>query len=421
MKKASWFILFLVMGVSCLDQPDCFRQNLNLVGISFRKMLGGQADTVYVLPVTSPGTQKDTYFLSDTVLAASLSLPVDYLNKENITTFSIVTVAVDGTQTPHTLQVNYSSKTQFVSEDCGERFLVSGLNIIKTDFDSVQLVSGDLSNPSHTNIVVYRCPIPNYMKISFLQYYMDISLAHPDPKIINSISTGPKTILYGETAVNFVRIPVDEGSTTTTFTFNFQDGTTETLTVPYAIKKKTIFDVCGEQQFYKLDTANIRTSFRKDLQIFKIRRDTLFDPPLTNVEIIRCPQNNLVNMVFKRILTEGGSAFRDSVTLANVTADYATGNLLAGITGKVTNITLPLDPSRTFTRFYFELDSASIIKKDTLQLSYTFDNPITYHGECGSMTPIINLQIDNTTFSSQTKIDDPSVKFPAISNLEIIH
>lgn len=410
------------MGVSCLDQPDCFRQNLNLMGISFKKMLDGQADSVYIVRVTSPETQNPSFEWTDTTFVTNISLPIDYLSKENTTTFYI-TRAVDGQLQPaEILQVGYSSKTQFVSEDCGERFIVSGLNIIQAGYDSIKLVSSDLSNPAHTNIVIYRCPEPNYMKVSFRQYYMDFALSQPDPRFISSITTDNINIPYGKIGVSSVRLPLNENATTSNFTFLFSDGSKDTLNVSYTISKKTIFRICGEQQSYKLDTSNVKTSFKKALQIFKIRRDILFDPPLTNIEITRCPQNNLINMLFKRISSFGGSAFRDSVRLTSVTADYPTGNLLAGITGKVTEITLPLNPSNNSTKFYFEfkLDSASVIKKDTLELSYTFDSPVTYHSECGPLTPITALQISNTTFNSQTKVDDPNVKFPVVSNIEII-
>src|SRR6478609_6629896 len=89
MKKASWFILFLLMGVSCLDQPDCFRQDQNLVGISFKKMFDGQTDTVYIVKITSPDTHDADYHFYDTTLVTSLSLPVNFFSTVGTTTFNI--------------------------------------------------------------------------------------------------------------------------------------------------------------------------------------------------------------------------------------------------------------------------------------------------------------------------------------------
>jgi len=424
MKKASWFILFLLMGVSCLDQPDCFRQNLNLVGISFKKMYDGLQDTVYIFKVSSPQTSQGQTFY-DTIFVTSLSLPVDYLNDQKKTNYSIYRSATD--TSPAQLGVTYGSKTQFVSEDCGARFLISGLDIIPSEtsgFDSIRLVSSTLSNPAQTNIAVYRCPITNVMKIAFGQYAMSAGVSQTESKQIVSITTSyGSTLLYNpKVPVNSVRLPIDPNGTTSQFVFKFLDGSMDTLNVTYQQHTGTFFSRCGEQKTFRLDVNNIVTSFQKNLRFIRIRRDSLFDPPLTNIEVIRCPQNNLINVLFKTILTQGSATIRDSVILKSLTADYTTADLRAGITGKTPNITLPLDPNKSFTRFYFEMtrDTSKTILKDTLQVSYSFGTPVTYHDECGPITPIIQLQIDNTTFSNQTKVDDPSVKFPAVTNIEIV-
>lgn len=423
MKKASWFILFLLMGVSCLDQPDCFRQNLNLVGVSFKKMYDGKQDTVYIFKVSSPQTSQGQLFY-DTIFVTSLSLPVDYLNDQKKTNYLIYRSATDAS--PAKLGVTYSSKTQFVSEDCGARFLVSGLDIIQSEtsgFDSIRLVSGTLSNPAQTNIAVYRCPITNVMKIAFGQFGMSVGVSQTEYKQIVSIATnyGPTFLYNPNVPVNSVRLPLDPNGTNSQFVFKFLDGSTDTVKVAYQQHTNTYFSRCGEQKTFRLDT-NVVTSFRKNLRFIRFRRDSLFDPPLTNFEVIRCPQNNLVNVLFKTLLTQGSATVRDSVILKSLTADYTTADLRAGFTGKVAGITLPLDPNKQFTRFYFEMtrDTSKTIRKDTLQVSYSFGDPITYHQECGSLTPIIQLKIDNTTFNSQTKIDDPSVKFPAVTNIEIV-
>lgn len=424
MKKASWFILFLLMGVSCLDQPDCFRQNLNLVGISFKKMFDGQQDTVYIYKISSPQTSQNQTFY-DTIFVTSLSLPVDYLSEEKKTNYLIYRSATD--TSPAQLGLTYSAKTQFVSEDCGARFLISGLDIIQSEtsgFDSIRLVSGTLSNPAQTNIAVYRCPITNVMKVAFGQYGMTLGASQAESKQIVSIDANYGiTFLYNpKVPVNSVRLPLDPNGTVSQFVFRFLDGTTDTLTVPYHQHTNTYFSRCGEQKTYRLDTSNIVTSFRKNLRFVRMRRDSLFDPPLTNMDVIRCPQNNLVNVVFKTILTQGSATIRDSVVLKSVTADYTTADLRAGATGKIAGITLPLDPNKSFTQFYFEMTrgTSNTLLKDTLRVSYSFGTPTTNHQECGALTPIIQLQIDNTTFSSQTKIDDPSVKFPAVTNIEIV-
>src|SRR6186713_2105740 len=132
MRRAFWFVLFLLMAVSCLDQPDCFRQNINLMGLSFKKISGGKADTLDVM-VAVDAVGK----FYDGVLTTGLSLPLDYLNNQTSFSFSIREKGylADEVKT-YSLVFGHDSKPQFVSEECGQRFVVSNLRINSKTFDS---------------------------------------------------------------------------------------------------------------------------------------------------------------------------------------------------------------------------------------------------------------------------------------------
>ena len=60
-----------------------------------------------------------------------------------------------------------NAQVQFVSEDCGERYIFSDLKILEYDFDSVRIVNPTPTAPASTNIEIYRCPRTNLMGIDF--------------------------------------------------------------------------------------------------------------------------------------------------------------------------------------------------------------------------------------------------------------
>src|SRR5688572_1373318 len=126
-KHTRWFIFFLLMAVSCLDEPDCFSLNNNIIGISFKKMLTGAADTVAVLSIKAEGF--DSLFAEERLING-ISLPLNYFQQNT----SFIFEGVD--KQTHYLNLDYSAKAQFVSEECGERFVLADLKIGSHDFDS---------------------------------------------------------------------------------------------------------------------------------------------------------------------------------------------------------------------------------------------------------------------------------------------
>ena len=230
MKRITWFILFLVMGVSCLDQPDCYRQNLNFIGISFRKLFDGKADTVQLDQVLIDGNNSGLDFkLGYTTIPVELN----YLNKE-------ITLKISGFLKDDELTLSYQSRTQFVSAECGERFIVSGLKIKSytgSFNDSVRVVSDVPANTAGTNIVIYRCPRPNTIRFSFQQLFMDLdSVGKPDERVIKTIDFNTTKFRYVSPAKSVV-LPLDSSANSISYDFKFD---TEQSNVSFEYQKEKL-------------------------------------------------------------------------------------------------------------------------------------------------------------------------------------
>jgi len=126
------FCLFIIAAIAtaCLDEPDCYQLNNHIIGIAFKKLSDSRADTVSFL---SFGTLEPLQaFYGDTTLSR-LFLPLNYFKDE--TTFFF-----EGTDSIRFLRLGYVSQPQFVSEACGEKFVLSNLRVLEHTFDSVRLV-----------------------------------------------------------------------------------------------------------------------------------------------------------------------------------------------------------------------------------------------------------------------------------------
>ena len=129
-KTSAWFLVFLLLAAACLDEPDCFSLNNDLIGISFKKLADRSIDTVEFTRIRV--IEPPLLFSEDTV--SSVTLALNYF--ENETTFFF-----ESEDTTRMLRLGYISQLQFVSEDCGEKFVLSRLRVLEHSFDSVRLVS----------------------------------------------------------------------------------------------------------------------------------------------------------------------------------------------------------------------------------------------------------------------------------------
>lgn len=130
-KRSAWFLILVFLTAACLDEPDCFNLNNDVIGISFKKLEDSRADTVSLaaLGVLDP----PLLFSGDTTLSR-INLPLNYFADETAFFFQ-------AEDTMHLLRLSYVSQAQFVSENCGEKFVLSKLRVEEHSFDSVRLVS----------------------------------------------------------------------------------------------------------------------------------------------------------------------------------------------------------------------------------------------------------------------------------------
>lgn len=129
-KKSACFLSLVLVTAACLDEPDCFQLNNDIIGISFKKLEDSTTDTVAVLGL---GTLEPPLLFSGDTTLSRLNLPLNYFEDE--TAFFFQTE-----ETMHVLRLRYVSQAQFVSENCGEKFVLSGLRVEEHTFDSVRLV-----------------------------------------------------------------------------------------------------------------------------------------------------------------------------------------------------------------------------------------------------------------------------------------
>jgi hypothetical protein len=262
-KKSGWFLILVLLTASCLDDPECFSLNNNIVGISFKKMSNRQADTVFVGMLTANGT--DSSFLAAPALVSGIDLPLNYFRDTTDYQF----YSYDQT---HDLRFVYDSKAQFVSTDCGERYVLTNLRAISSSFDSLRILntSPKSDNQNGTTLEVYRCPNSSAVKFRFTS-----------PVTISQVITDPQVpVLFPASAVNYVTVPLNVDQSQSTITFVFSDGSTKQITLNYTRTGRTFYRVCGEQTIIH-DLTSLATTFTNAVVV----NDSIQDTSPTNIEI----------------------------------------------------------------------------------------------------------------------------------------
>jgi hypothetical protein len=260
-KRTLWFFVFALMAISCLDQPDCFSLNNNIVGIAFKKLSNNTADTIGLEGIIPEGPN----IIYET--PATTTFVNVHLNPyANSTTFQIQAAGV-----VYDLKLDYSSKAQFVSEDCGERFVVTDLKASSLTFDSVRVVTTTpKSRPvAGTNIEVFRCPNTSRIKLRF-----------SSPVTITNVEASYlETFTPASAPVTTLLLPLNTAESTSSVTFTI-NGQPETLVLNYERVADTLFNACGEQVVISGLTIGSH-SFTNAT----VARATIQDPNQTNLEI----------------------------------------------------------------------------------------------------------------------------------------
>jgi hypothetical protein len=391
LKKASWFPCLLLLAISCLDEPDCFRLNNNFAGIAFKKMYDGEPDTVALIGVSPSGT--DSVF-NQFVLTTGIYLQLNYFTDQ--TSFAIE--SLDGGI--RQVLLGYDVKTQFVSEDCGARYVLSNLQLLSSDYDSIRLIDGTPGvSQQGANIEIYRCPITNRMELSFRQLQAETSAA--SALKINSLTNGDGVAMYLDTTLSTVYLPLPSAASET-FTINFEGLPQKTFGLNYMRTPITFFELCAAQElFHDIDI----TSHNFDSLL--VVTDSIQDPSVTNLIAYRCPDTNLMQVYFRK----NGSPVRND-TIDVKTIKDASGNILYQ-NRKLTYVILPLNTNSTSSVFTFELQTET----QTLTVAHTRTSETIFNA-CGEQTLFSDLA-PTTTFQ-QAIIRADSVTFPVRTNVEII-
>jgi hypothetical protein len=283
-KKTSWIWVFTFLGISCLDQPDCYNLTNSNITIAFRKIADGKADTVVVLERFFQSRDLDSAFINtDTVNVTSLEFPIDYLT--NGTNYSIKEI-----EKTNILELGYKVQSQFVSEECGPRFFVSELTVLSSDTDSVRITS-EIPG-SGTNVTIYRCPRTNFVKLAIQTTSATTTGSTLRKDTINILSSSvdhPLTLLYPVTGeLSFLKLPLDLAANTTQVDFVLEGNLQRSITFEYDRILATRYAVCEQQTFItNLRVAATNFDDLREITTTRYKADSIYDPPRINFAIIQ--------------------------------------------------------------------------------------------------------------------------------------
>lgn len=398
MKKLTWIAFSLVFMVACLDDPDCFQLHNDVIGVTFRVIGTGQADSVLLKNFNTTGTF---------VPVISFNYQLNYFQEQDRLNF-------EGVEGFNFLSFGYKVRNQFVSEDCGSAFVLSDLHIQEHDFDSARIVSATPTKTGGTNIEIYRCPKTDTLTLDFSQLYATSNgitvtrapsdfISHPFDFITDSL----KTVFSGRAAT--VRLPVNLNKNHTTFIFK-TDVEQDTLVVGYNRVIEQRYRPCGIQTFVN-ELRIIEHTF--DSISFALNSDdeparTLQDPHIPNLSIFDCPETNLLQVSFKK-----GTASQ-VVTLSSITGDHFNGNLLSAPYSSNT-VNLPVDLSSDNSTFYIEYQDGTI---DTLRVQYTRAN-VSLFNACKDPVIINVREITDLPDNINVIPTKTTLRFPPEPNVEI--
>jgi hypothetical protein len=273
MKKLFWVVLVLGFAGSCIDEPDCIDTSNAFIGISFKKMFDGKNDTVAFNGIQT--LFSDSIFYPYT-LATAVELPLNQFETQTEYLF-------DGVYAQNFLLMNYeTAPVEIISEDCGNRYVISKLDFADHDFDSVKIISSALTGEVQTNLEVYRCPRTNLAKVAFRQLLNAQEKA--DTMFLTALSADyPATFFVPNDTLSFVNLPLNPTSSATTFYFDFKDGSSQSITFSYTRTDWDQFETaCGS-----LTLFSTLSSVASDFNEVRITKDSIQDPPITNVAIFK--------------------------------------------------------------------------------------------------------------------------------------
>ncbi len=401
MKKLTWFAFFLILTVSCLDEPDCFQLHNDIIGITFRVIGTGQGDSVVL---KEPGSGK-------WVKLISLEGKLNYFETEGSLSFD----EVDRTRA---LSFAYDVKNQYISEECGSSFELSNLRILNHEFDSVRVVNSSPTKAGGPNIDIYRCPETDTLAIEFYQLSgttNGVTISNPQARLrshkFNSIKDINGKTLYSDTFLTTVKLPVDLTKNSAAYTFE-TELSTYTLNVTYNLTTEERYRPCGVQTFVNNLTYREHTfdsvSYGLDDLGEPVR--ALLDPHATNLRVFSCPPTNLLKVDF----VTGANNVLKGVTITSITADHLSDDLIGDEPITTNTVTLPVDVNSDVSTFRI-VHSDNIV--ETLSVEYN-KSSLTLFNACPN--PVITgLREASEVANINIPNNGRTLQFPAVRNVEI--
>lgn len=281
MKKLTWFVFFSIIAFSCLNEPDCYQLDNDEIIVAFNVMgFGSDVDTL--VDVRISGT--DSIFYPATV-TSSLLLPLKPVVRE----LEYVFRWIDGSR--DTLLLGYSSQIQFVSDECAQRYVFTGLNTLHSTFDSVRVFNGTPTYPASTNLVIYRCAKPD---IGGVKFRTTLGTTASDSVLsVESVKPDFASALHVLQDEASFYLPLNKDADQTTFEFNMTDGEVKRLALSYTrvVKESPIHDCDPVTFFTKIKIAEttfdtISTNFINTAPTTSVTKSTSTqDPAIVNFEI----------------------------------------------------------------------------------------------------------------------------------------
>jgi hypothetical protein len=405
MKRASWFTFLLLLSISCLDSPDCFELNHNLVGISFKVMGTGKPDTLRFYNIQLSGT--DSIFIPGTN-ATAIGFPLDF-------TTDNTRIFFQSYRGKDTLHMGYQVHAQFVSEDCGSRFVLKDLDLFRSTFDSVRIISRTPGNKLGNNLEIYRCPRTDTMAIAFRQ----LTISPTGARSSQSMSVALKNVtpdftgspLYVNQRVGIVYLPVNMTDPNMVVNFDLQESSLRELRLKYELNGVVRYKPCGYQTFAQAmeilasddNVAFDSVSFVRDDNNRPIR--SVLDPFDPMMNIYRCPQTNIAGIYFRK-----SSNVADTVEVNEIRVD---GVAIPLASTSLQFVNVALNPSAASTKVEFDFQVGGT---KSITISHTRTDNVNFSA-CGLQGLFTDLELTATDFDTVgTKKD---VRIP-VTNLQSV-
>ncbi|MEQ8425214.1 MAG: hypothetical protein RIA63_10930, partial [Cyclobacteriaceae bacterium] len=258
-----------------------------------------------------------------------------------------------------------------------------------------------------SNIDIYRCPITNNIKIGFRQLFADDK--KPNGDALADELTGASVsylpfLYYSDTILSSLVLPLNTVTNTTSINFDFKNKGMATVNLQYDFESNTKFNACGSQDFI----IDIQVTGSTGFDIARVTRDSIYDPPTTNVLLLRCPQTNFIEL---RLKSPSGEETKFDID--KVTASYTPQEFYVGVSTSV--LILPLDISQDQTDFTIEFGSGP----KQIIFGYTRTQK-TFYEKC-DQTLMTEVSVLSSDFTSTPVVKQDSIKFPTEVNFEIIN